>query len=154
MINNIPESYKNLKRFSDRQTRIYEAVVKELKTGKKEGHWMWYIFPQLRGLGYSSKSYIYGIDGIDEAKAYLEHPVLSKRLKECCEILLTHKDKTAEEIFGEIDAMKLRSSMTLFAFISRDDSVFHKVLKQFYNELMDIRIVKMLEKNLANRGLV
>lgn len=151
MSHNTPVSYNALKRFTDRQTNIYETVVEELRKGKKEEHWMWYIFPQLRGLGHSSKSYIYGIDGADEAKAYLEHPVLSERLRECCEILLTHKDKTAEEIFDEIDAMKLRSSMTLFAFISDDDSVFHKVLKQFYNELMDKKTLKMLEKNLSEQ---
>lgn len=140
-----------INRFVKAQNHIYPSVTTELTQGEKRTHWMWYIFPQLKGLGHSSKSYIYGIDGIDEAKAYLEHPVLSERLKECCELLLTHNDKTAEEILGETDAVKLSSSMTLFAFISEDGSVFHKVLEQFYHELMDKRTLKLLEHELSEQ---
>lgn len=147
----LPESHRTLERFTERQAHIYEYVVNELKKGKKRSHWMWYIFPQLRGLGESTLSYKYGIEDINEAKVYLEHPVLSVRLVECCEILLTHKDKTAEDIFGEIDAMKLKSSMTLFAFISEDDSVFHKVINRFCHEIMDVKTMKMLEKNLSEQ---
>ena len=141
------EQTESLNRFLTKQNGIYEAVIRELTIGKKASHWMWYIFPQLRGLGKSQTSFIYGISDIFEAKAYLEHPVLGKRLKECCEIFLTHKDKSAEEIFGEIDAMKLRSSMTLFAYVSEDNSVFHKVLATFFDGEKDKITLSLLNKH-------
>ena len=140
------EQTESLNRFLTKQNGIYEAVIRELTIGKKLSHWMWYIFPQLRVLGKSQTSFIYGISDIFEAKAYLEHPVLGKRLKECCEIFLTHKDKSAEEIFGEIDAMKLRSSMTLFAYVSEDNSVFHKVLATFFDGEKDKITLSLLNK--------
>ena len=98
---------------------------------------MWFIFPQLRGLGTSNMAHIYGISGLDEAKAYLEHPVLSKRLYELCNELLKHKDKTAFEIFGDIDEMKLKSSMTLFSLASEDHSIFDEVLECFFDGKKD-----------------
>jgi uncharacterized protein (DUF1810 family) len=107
---------------------------------------MWYIFPQIRGLGMSSMAHVYGIAGLDEAKAYLAHPTLSARLLEISEALLKHKKKKPEDIFGYTDAMKLRSSMTLFALVSEDDSVFHKVLQAFYNGEMDELTIKLANK--------
>ena len=127
----------SLERFLEAQEHTYATALKEIKNGKKRTHWMWYIFPQLRGLGKSRMAYAYGINGIEEAKAYIEHPVLSARLIEICEALLEHKDQDIEDILGGIDAMKLRSSMTLFAYISNNDSVFHKVLDSFYDGEMD-----------------
>ena len=127
----------SLDRFLEAQERMYEIALKEIKNSEKESHWMWYIFPQLRGLGRSQMAYVYGINGLEEAKAYLEHPVLSARLIEISEALLEHKDQDIEDILGDIDAMKLRSSMTLFALISEDESVFHQMLDSFYNGKRD-----------------
>ena len=125
---------------------MYDIALTEIKNGEKESHYMWYIFPQLRGLGYSTMSYVYGIDGIDEAKAYLRHPILGVRLIEISEAILKHKEKTAEEILGEIDAVKLRSSMTLFASISPIGSVFHQVLECFFNGEMDDRTLNLIAR--------
>lgn len=122
----------SLQRFVLAQGQTYETALKEIKSGKKRSHWMWFVFPQLRGLGKSAMSYTYGLDGAAEAAAYLAHPALGVRLRECCAALLKHKGKTAEEIFGRIDAMKLRSSMTLFAAVSDADSVYNEVLAVFY----------------------
>ena len=106
---------EGVERFVSAQEDVWDVVLSELRAGEKRGHWMWYIFPQLRGLGMSSMAHIYGISGLEEAKAYLEHPWLSGRLYELCVALLKHKDKSAIEIFGDVDAMKLKSSMTLLA---------------------------------------
>lgn len=139
--------YNSLERFLNAQERVYEVALKELKDGKKESHWMWYIFPQLRGLGMSEKSFIYGIVSISEAKEYLAHPILGARLIECCEAVFVHRGKSAEEIFGYIDAKKLCSCMTLFAYISKEGSVFHRVLEQFFNGSCDEKT-----ENLICRG--
>ena len=136
----------SLNRFLEAQKIMYETALEEIKKGEKESHWIWYIFPQLRGLGYSPKAYTYGIDGLEEAKAYLEHPVLSARLIEITEALLTHRGKDIEDIMGDIDALKLRSSMTLFALISEADSVFHQVLEVFYDSKMDEMTLGLLGK--------
>lgn len=135
----------SLDRFLDAQERMYEIALKEIKNGEKESHWMWYIFPQLRGLGRSQMAYAYGINGLEEAKAYLNHPVLSAQLIEICEALLEHKNGDIEDILGDIDAMKLRSSMTLFAFISEKNSVFFQVLECFYDGKMDEYTLKLIE---------
>ena len=135
----------SLDRFLEAQERMYEIALKEIRNGEKESHWMWYIFPQLRGLGKSQMAYAYGINGIEEAKAYIEHPVLSARLIEICEALLEHKNGDIEDILGDIDAMKLRSSMTLFAFISEKNSVFFQVLECFYDGKMDEYTLKLIE---------
>ena len=135
----------SLDRFLEVQERMYEIALKEIKNGEKESHWMWYIFPHLRGLGKSQMAYAYGINGIEEAKAYIEHPVLSARLIEICEALLEHKNGDIEDILGDIDAMKLRSSMTLFAFISEKNSVFFQVLECFYDGKMDEYTLKLIE---------
>ena len=123
----------SLNRFIDAQNYMYETALTEIKNGMKISHWIWFVFPQLRGLGRSDMAYKYGINGIEEAKEYLAHPVLSARLTEISEALLVHKNKDIEYIMGGIDAMKLRSSMTLFALVSEENSVFHQVLDCFYN---------------------
>ena len=104
----------SLERFLEAQEHKYDIALKEIRAGKKRTHWMWYIFPQVRGLGHSNMSYFYGISGYEEAQEYYRHPVLGPRLREITGVLLTHKGKSAEQIFGPIDAVKLRSSMTLF----------------------------------------
>ena len=139
----------SLDRFLYAQEKMYATALKEIRTGRKLSHWMWYIFPQLRGLGSSERSYIYGINGIKEAREYLAHPVLSKRLIEISEAFLSHKGRPAEEILGDmgrIDAKKLKSSMTLFAYISEENSVFHQILQSFFNGNQDKRTLKMIEK--------
>ena len=136
----------SLDRFVKAQEKMFPIAMKEIQNGKKRSHWMWYIFPQLRGLGISSMAHKYGIINLDEAKAYLDHPTLSVRLFEISEALLKHKKKKPEAIFGYTDAMKLRSSMTLFALVSEDDSVFHKVLQAFYNGEIDDLTIKLAKK--------
>ena len=136
----------SLDRFLEAQEQMYDIALKEIQNGEKESHWIWYIFPQLRGLGESDMSYIYGINGMKEAKAYLEHPVLSKRLLEITEALLIHKEKDIYDIMGDIDDMKLHSSMTLFALVSEDDSIFHKVLDCFYYGELDELTIKLATK--------
>ena len=137
----------SLERFVEAQEKMYSTAMKEIQNGKKRSHWMWYIFPQLRGLGRSSMAHIYGISGIEEAQAYLEHPWLSGRLYELCVALLKHKDKSAIEIFGDLDEMKLKSSMTLFALTSEDYTIFDQVLEQFFDGEMDEVTVNLINKS-------
>ena len=137
----------SLDRFVKAQERMYQVALKEIREGQKRSHWMWYIFPQLRGLGTSSMAHTYGISGLDEAKAYLEHPWLSGRLYELCVSLLQHKDKSAYDIFGDIDEMKLKSSMTLFALTSEDYTIFDQVLEQFFNGEMDEVTVSLINES-------
>ena len=134
----------SLDRFIKAQTNTYEIAINEIKNGKKRTHWMWFIFPQLRDLGMSSISRYYGLEGIEEARAYLDHPVLSGRLYEACGELLKHKDKSAFDIFGDIDEMKLKSSMTLFALTNEDYTIFDEVLEHFFIGEMDEVTVKLI----------
>ena len=136
--------FNSLDRFVQAQTLMYPSVLKQIQNGKKTSHWMWFMFPQLRGLGTSTMAHLYGISGLGEAKAYLAHPVLSGRLYELCSELLKHKDKTALEIFGDIDEMKLKSSMTLFALTSEDYTIFDEVLEHFFGGEMDDVTVKLI----------
>jgi uncharacterized protein (DUF1810 family) len=137
----------SLERFVEAQEKMYSRAIEEIQNGKKRSHWMWYIFPQLRGLGRSSMAHVYGISGLEEAIAYLKHPWLSGRLYELCVALLHHKDKSAYEIFGDIDAMKLKSSMTLFALTSEDYTIFDQVLEQFFDGEMDEVTVNLINKS-------
>ncbi|MDT8389276.1 MAG: DUF1810 domain-containing protein [Lentisphaeria bacterium] len=123
----------NLERFVEAQDAVYAAVVAELRAGDKRGHWMWFIFPQIAGLGHSPTARYYAIASLDEARAYLDHPVLGPRLLECANILLGADGRSAERIFGFPDVLKLRSSMTLFAHVSPPGSVFSQVLDKFYD---------------------
>ena len=137
----------SLDRFVTAQKLIYPTVLDEIKSGKKRSHWMWFIFPQLRGLGMSSIAHLYGISGLEEAIAYLEHPVLSARLYELCGELLKHKDKSVYDIFGDIDEKKLKSSMTLFALTSEEYTIFDQVLEQFFDGEMDEVTVNLINKS-------
>ena len=136
----------SLERFLDAQEKIYDLAFAEIKRGQKCSHWMWFIFPQLRSLGRSKMAYIYGIADLNEAKAYLDHPILKERLIRICEALLLIEDKPAVEIFGEVDAMKLRSSMTLFAVASGEESAFIRVLDKFYGGEADSLTLELLKK--------
>lgn len=114
---------------------IYEQVLHELRNGKKMSHWIWYIFPQQKGLGKSFNSEYYGLDGVEEAKAYLAHPVLGNRLRECCQELLKHKSKSIKDIMGsKIDVIKLRSCMILFSKIE-PNGIFDKVKGTFFYDM-------------------
>jgi uncharacterized protein (DUF1810 family) len=140
---NEPDQY-NLQRFLTAQAGDYESALEELRRGRKESHWIWYIFPQVKGLGHSSMSQEYAIRSRDEAVAYLGHPVLGARLQTCCETLLKHQGKKVQDIMGSPDDLKLRSSMTLFAMISRPPSIFHTLLDVFYAGEMDQRTLEFL----------
>jgi uncharacterized protein (DUF1810 family) len=124
----------DLQRFIDAQDRAgtYERALAELRAGRKTSHWMWFVFPQRAGLGRSEMSRRYAIGSAEETRAYVEHPVLGPRLVESAEALLTHQDATASEILGEIDAVKLRSSLTLFGAAEPEQPVFQRVLDRFY----------------------
>lgn len=122
----------NLHRFIDAQSGIYEQAIKELRQGRKTSHWMWYIFPQIQGLGYSPTAKFFAIGSLEEAKEYLNDSILGNRLIECCQAILQLEGKTAEEIFGSVDAMKLKSSMTLFS-LATDNPVFDRVLEMYYD---------------------
>jgi uncharacterized protein (DUF1810 family) len=111
----------------------YQQVVAELRNGRKTSHWMWFIFPQVAGLGRSAMAQAYAISDLTEARAYLAHPVLGPRLVECAEIVASQRGLSAEQIFGGIDAIKLRSSMTLFAHADPDQTIFQQVIDQYYD---------------------
>lgn len=134
----------DLDRFVAAQSHDYDAALSEMKSGKKLSHWIWYVFPQLRGLGHSSYSWIYGLSDEEEAKAYLAHPILGSRLREITNVLLTHTDQDAETLMGSlIDAVKFRSSMTLFNVVSPND-VFQKVLDAFFDGQGDATTIAMV----------
>ena len=118
----------NLSRFVQAQERDYAQALAEIKSGRKRSHWIWYVYPQFDGLGFSSNSRFYAIKSVEEAKAFLNHPVLGPRLVECAEAALGVEGRTAREIFGSPDDMKLRSCATLFASVSPEGSVFHRLL--------------------------
>jgi uncharacterized protein (DUF1810 family) len=128
-----------LKRFMDAQnlTGRYETAVSELRMGQKAGHWMWFIFPQVAGLGHSPMSREFGISSVAEAQAYLRHPVLGPRLIACARILMGITDKSAMEILGTIDSKKLRSSMTLFMSAQPEEPVFREVLAKYFHGSAD-----------------
>jgi uncharacterized protein (DUF1810 family) len=122
----------DLGRFVQAQDRVYDAVLDELRSGRKRTHWMWFVFPQIRGLGSSPTAVRFAIASLDEARAYLAHELLGPRLRECTRLVATIDGRTAEEIFGWPDDMKLRSSMTLFAHAADDNGDFMAVLEKFY----------------------
>ena len=136
----------NLRRFVSAQEKIYDTVLAELGSGQKRTHWMWYIFPQLDGLGYSPTSKRYAIKNKAEARQYLSHPLLGKRLMECAETVLGIKGRSASQIFGSPDDMKLRSSMTLFASVAHPESVFARVLDRYFQGQPDSRTLDLLQQ--------
>jgi len=136
----------DLNRFLDAQEDSYEQALSELQHGQKDSHWMWYIFPQFDGLGMSSMSRKYSIKSLNEAKAYLAHPVLGARLVECAETVLKTQGKSVSEIFGYPDDLKFHSSVTLFAQVSPEDSVFHRVLMQCFEGKRDSRTLQIIGK--------
>ena len=141
---NTPDTF-NLQRFLDAQENDYADALREIKQGYKQSHWIWFIFPQMRGLGQRSMAEYYGISSIEEARAYLDNPTLKARLLEISTALLQHKGKsTAYEILGTIDAIKVRSSMTLFDHIM-PHAIFAEVLDAFYNSERDDKTMQMIQ---------
>jgi len=128
-----------LERFARAQDAggTYQRAVAELRAGRKVSHWMWFVFPQVAGLGFSAMSQRYAISGLTEARAYLNHPVLGPRLTECARIVAGTEDRTADDIFGPVDAMKLHSSMTLFAAAAPEERVFAEVLAKHFGGVCD-----------------
>lgn len=138
----------DLDRFIEAQENVYDTALEEVKAGKKLTHWMWYIFPQINGLGMTTMSDYYGIRGLNEAKKYLEDNVLGARLREISGAVLELDETDPKNIFGEVDAMKLRSSMTLFEMVSskEEDAVFGQVLDNFYDGMRDPLTIELCEE--------
>jgi uncharacterized protein (DUF1810 family) len=123
----------NLQRFLDAQERVYDTVLDELRAGRKSSHWIWFIFPQLAGLGHSGMAQRFAIGSLDEAKAYLQHPILGPRLRACTQLVLDVNDRSAEEIFGYPDHLKFRSCMTLFLTAATDNTIFNDALLKYFD---------------------
>lgn len=134
----------DLSRFLAAQARDYTTALAEIRAGRKESHWIWTIFPQLRGLGSSGPSVKYGIASMEEARAYLAHPVLGQRLRECVQALLALPEASADRILGEVDAMKLRSCLTLFREVEGTGSCFDRALTKFHRGEADARTLALL----------
>jgi uncharacterized protein (DUF1810 family) len=141
-----------LSRFISAQDSVYDRVLEELKSGWKRSHWMWYIFPQVDGLGYSATTKHYAIKSMEEARAYLNHPVLGSRLLECADAVLAIEGRSASGILGYPDDLKLQSSMTLFASVAGPDSVFVRVLDKYFQGEKDVKTLQLLEPLKGNRG--
>jgi len=142
-----------LSRFVDAQNQSYLKALAEVKNGKKETHWMWFIFPQLKGLGRTETAKFYGLSGLDEASNYLTHPVLGKNLIQISKAVLDLEGLSANEIFGTPDDLKLRSCMTLFANVHDADPVFQKVLEKYYSGMRDELTLAILAKQASNRNM-
>lgn len=140
----------DLNRFVAAQERVYHDVLDELGRGRKTGHWIWYIFPQIKGLGRSATSRRFSISSIDEAKAYLEHPILGPRLRECTQLVIDGEGRTAEQIFGYPDYLKFRSCMTLYGHADPDDPVFIDALAKYFAGEPDPLTIEALESDREN----
>jgi uncharacterized protein (DUF1810 family) len=135
---------RDLDRFLAAQDEVYEHALAEIRAGHKQSHWMWFIFPQIAGLGFSETSRHFAIRNRGEAEAYLAHPVLGARLRECAHAVLAVKGRSASDIFGSVDAMKLRSSATLFAAVSPDRSLFHTIIDEYFDGRGDDKTTQLL----------
>ena len=136
----------NLNRFIEAQMATYEGVILELARGRKESHWIWYIFPQIDGLGRSDIAKLYSIKSLEEGRAYLEHPVLGPRLIKACEILLSLEDASMDEVMGFPDDLKLLSSMTLFEALSDSNSIFTKIIEFYFEDERDEVSLKLIKE--------
>ena len=136
----------NLNRFIEAQMTTYEGAMLELTRGRKESHWVWYIFPQIEGLGRSDTAKLYSIKSLEEGRAYLEHPLLGPRLIEACEMLLSLKDASMDEVMGFPDDLKLLSSMTLFETLSDSNSIFTKIIELYFDDVRDDASLKILQR--------
>jgi uncharacterized protein (DUF1810 family) len=137
----------DLKRFVDAQSEIYDQAKSELRGGRKRSHWMWFVFPQFAGLGASATSVRYSIKSLAEARAYLSHPLLGVRLLECADAMLQVQGRSALEILGSPDDMKLRSCATLFSYVSPADNLFGRILDQHFQGESDRETLRLLQLN-------
>ena len=135
----------DLDRFVAAQEGVYAQALDELKHGRKQSHWMWFVFPQVAGLGTSPTARFYAIDSADEARAYLDHPLLGARLRECADALLAHRGRSAAAMLGPVDALKLQSSMTLFEAVAAEPALFAAVLEAFYDGARDAATLGRLD---------
>jgi uncharacterized protein (DUF1810 family) len=135
----------DLQRFIDAQAPVYGRVCGELRNGRKQSHWMWFIFPQIAGLGHSPMAQRYAISSLAEAKAYLEHPILGPRLRECTRLVLSIEGRSAREILGAPDDMKFRSCLTLFAHAAPEEPLFHDALRKYFCGAFDPLTVEKLQ---------
>lgn len=142
--NNPSPAVYNLGRFIEAQSEVYRIALRELQKDRKQSHWMWFIFPQLKGLGHSYNSKFYGISGAEEASEYLENPILGQRLREVSNAILNLPTDDAIEVFGGIDSRKLKSSMTLVDLVSPND-IFAQVLDKYFNGQRDNRTVNIIQ---------
>jgi uncharacterized protein (DUF1810 family) len=122
----------NLERFVEAQAPVYDQALRELRAGRKQSHWMWFVFPQIAGLGHSVMAQTYAIESLAEAREYLAHPVLGSRLRECCRTVMNVQGKSAHDIFGSPDDLKFRSCLTLFAQAAPDEMLFHDLLEKYF----------------------
>lgn len=143
----MPSSAKTLERFVKAQDKSFQDALSEIKTGRKRSHWMWYVFPQIRGLGLSEMAKFYAIENIKEAEDYLVHPILGKRLIEIAQVLLELNENNANKVFGYPDDMKLKSSMTLFANVNHTNPVFIKVLDKYFDGEQDAATLRLIDKS-------
>jgi uncharacterized protein (DUF1810 family) len=144
-----PDDVFNLRRFVEAQERDYASVLAELRAGRKRSHWIWYIFPQIHGLGVSAMSQKYAISGPDEARAYFEHSVLGPRVRECTQIVLNLEGRTAEQIFPYPDDLKFRSCMTLFERCAADPAIFRAALLKYFGGTPDQATLDILQRQQA-----
>ncbi len=133
--------------FIEAQDNMYSVALKEIKSGKKKSHWMWYIFPQIKGLGKTEISNYYAIKNLEEGISYLENPILKGRLLEISQAVLDLNTRNIEEVFGSIDSLKLKSSMTLFHQIDKEEKIFIEVLNKYFNKELDKRMIELLRSN-------
>ncbi len=143
-VSSIANDPHDLNRYVQAQDQVYEQALREIRSGRKQSHWMWFIFPQFEGLGYSSMAKRYAIKSFDEARAYLMHPLLGSRLKECAEAVLGIEGTSAHDLLGSPDDLKLRSCATLFAQVAPPGSVFHRLLEKYYQGLGDEPTLRLL----------
>lgn len=141
----MPADRYNLNRFVTAQEGVYDQALAEIRAGRKRSHWMWFIFPQIAGLGLSPTSQHFAIRDRGEAEAYLEHPILGARLIECCQALLALKTNSASDVFGYPDDLKLKSSATLFAAVSPPERVFEHILEKFFEGSRDLKTLQLLK---------
>ena len=144
-MNDRPDDYYDLYRFVEAQDQIYDQVYSELRQGLKLTHWMWFVFPQLEGLSLSATSRKFAISSLEEAIAYLEHPLLGPRLRKCTELVNSTSGKTINQILGPTDSLKFRSSMTLFAHATKENSVFESALQKFFDGQYDRLTLERLQ---------
>ena len=136
----------NLYRFLEAQIEAYDEAMLELASGRKESHWIWYVFPQITGLGKSEKAQFYSIQNLEEAQAYLEHSVLGSRLIKACEILINLEDRAIDEIMGFPDDLKLQSSMTLFELVDNQNSIFSEIINIYFDGERDTNTIEIITK--------